>query len=169
MEQICKATVTFALQDSWAEKTRAFDIISLVDSICSDLLEQGLAVGFEHTEKLAISGRPVALKRAIVNLIKNGAEYGKSVDVSIIQTDKTVEIHIVDNGEGIPLEKMETLFSPFERLEDSRNRESGGLGLGMAIARSVVRSHGGEIELKNIEGKGLDAIIILPLSRASVN
>jgi signal transduction histidine kinase len=169
MEQICKATVTFALQDSWAEKTRAFDIISLVDSICSDLLEQGLAVGFEHTEKLAISGRPIALKRAIVNLIKNGAEYGKSVDVSIIQTDKTVEIHIVDNGEGIPLEKMETLFSPFERLEDSRNRESGGLGLGMAIARSVVRSHGGEIELKNIEGKGLDAIIILPLSRASVN
>ena len=64
---------------------------------------------------------------------------------------------------------METLFSPFERLEDSRNRESGGLGLGMAIARSVVRSHGGEIELKNIEGKGLDAIIILPLSRTSVN
>ena len=61
---------------------------------------------------------------------------------------------------------MEDLFAPFERLESSRNRDSGGLGLGMAIARSVVRSHGGEIELVNIEGRGLDAVIVLPLAPA---
>ena len=59
---------------------------------------------------------------------------------------------------------MELLFAPFERLENSRNRNSGGLGLGMAIARSVVRSHGGEIELANTENKGLDAVVVLPLS-----
>ena len=163
MEQICEATITFALQDSWSEKTRVFDIVSLVDSLCADLYEQGLDVHFELTEKIKFSGRPVALKRAITNLIKNGVEYGESVEVSIVKLDSVIKIHILDQGKGIPADKMEQLFSPFERLEHSRNRGSGGLGLGMAIARSVVRSHGGEVELKNIEDKGLDAIVILPI------
>lgn len=162
MEQICEATITFALQDSWSEKTRVFDIVSLVDSLCADLYEQGLDVHFELTEKIKFSGRPVALKRAFTNLIKNGVEYGESVEVSIVKLDSVIKIHILDQGKGIPADKMEQLFSPFERLEHSRNRDSGGLGLGMAIARSVVRSHGGEIELENIEYKGLDAIVILP-------
>lgn len=164
MEQICEATITFALQDSWAEKTRVFDIVSLVDSLCSDLSEQGLDVSFELAEKIKVAGRPVALKRAITNLIKNGVEYGNSVQVSIIRSDTVLKIHIIDDGKGIPVDKMELLFAPFERLENSRNRNSGGLGLGMAIARSVVRSHGGEIELANAENKGLDAIVVLPLS-----
>lgn len=164
MEQICEATITFALQDSWAEKTRVFDIVSLTDSLCSDLAEQGLNVYFELSDKIKFSGRPIALKRAIANLIKNGVEYGNSAYVSIVNKQDVIEIHILDNGNGIPVDKMEDLFAPFERLESSRNRDSGGLGLGMAIARSVVRSHGGEIELVNIEGRGLDAVIVLPLA-----
>lgn len=166
MEQICEATITFALQDSWAEKTRVFDIVSLTDSLCSDLAEQGLNVYFELSNKIKFSGRPIALKRAITNLIKNGVEYGNSAHVSIVNKQDVIEIHILDNGSGIPTDKMEDLFAPFERLESSRNRDSGGLGLGMAIARSVVRSHGGEIELVNIEGRGLDAVIVLPLTPA---
>lgn len=166
MEQICEATITFALQDSWAEKTRVFDIVSLTDSLCSDLAEQGLNVYFELSNKIKFSGRPIALKRAITNLIKNGVEYGNSAHVSIVNKQDVIEIHILDNGSGIPADKMEDLFAPFERLESSRNRDSGGLGLGMAIARSVVRSHGGEIELVNIEGRGLDAVIVLPLTPA---
>jgi len=164
MEQICEATITFALQDSWGEKSRIFDIVSLVDSLCCDLSEQGLAVTFEFRDKIKFSGRPIALKRALTNLIKNGVTYGESVQVSILKVDNIIEIHILDNGKGIPTDKMELLFSPFERLESSRNRNSGGLGLGMAIARSVVRSHGGEIELENIKNKGLDAVIVLPIS-----
>ncbi len=164
MEQICEATITFALQDSWGEKTRVFDIVSVVDSLCCDLSEQGLDVTFELRDKIKFSGRPIALKRALTNLIKNGITYGESVQVSIVKTDDVIEIHILDNGNGIPPDKMELLFSPFERLESSRNRDSGGLGLGMAIARSVVRSHGGEIELENIKNKGLDAVIVLPVS-----
>jgi len=164
MEQICEATITFALQDSWGEKSRIFDIVSLVDSLCCDLSEQGLAVTFELRDEINFSGRPIALKRALTNLIKNGITYGESVQVSILTVDNVIEIHILDNGKGIPTDKMELLFSPFERLESSRNKNSGGLGLGMAIARSVVRSHGGEIELENIENKGLDAVIILPNS-----
>jgi signal transduction histidine kinase len=166
MEQICEATVTFALQDSWGEQSRVFDIVSLVDSLCSDLAEQSLPVSFELRDKIKFSGRPIALKRAVTNLIKNGVSYGESVQVFINKTEDNVSIHIVDNGKGIPQDKMELLFSPFERLESSRNRNSGGLGLGMAIARSVVRSHGGEIELKNTATKGLDATIVLPFSKS---
>ncbi len=169
MEQICEATITFALQDSWAEKTREFDIVSFVDSLCADLSEQGLDVTFDLTQRIKFSGRPIALKRAITNLINNGVEYGKRVEVSIEESTDFIEIHIVDNGQGIPSDKMELLFAPFERLEDSRNRESGGLGLGMAIARSVVRSHGGEIELVNTENKGLDAIVVLPRSPSLID
>ena len=164
MEEICEATITFALQDSWTEKTREFDISSLVDSLCSDLHDQGFNVDFNFIEKINFYGRPITLKRAITNLIKNGVEYGKKVDVFIKKSDDFLEIHIIDHGKGIPEEKIEMLFAPFERLEHSRNRDSGGLGLGLAIARSVVRSHGGEIQLSNIDGKGLDATIILPMS-----
>ena len=164
MEEICEATITFALQDSWTEKTREFDISSLVDSLCSDLYDQGYDVNFKFTEKINFYGRPITLKRAITNLIKNGVEYGKKVNVFIKKLNDVLEIHIIDYGKGIPEEKIEILFAPFERLEHSRNRDSGGLGLGLAIARSVVRSHGGEIELSNTKEKGLDATIILPMS-----
>ena len=78
MEEICEATITFALQDSWTEKTREFDISSLVDSLCSDLHDQGFNVDFNFIEKINFYGRPITLKRAITNLIKNGVEYGKS-------------------------------------------------------------------------------------------
>ncbi len=162
MEQICEATVTFALKDSWSEDNRNFDISFLVESVCCDLAEQGLNVQFEWRNKIPYLGRPVAIKRALNNLINNGVEYGVAVNVFIEESDDTIAIHIADEGKGIPEEDKERLFEPFERLERSRNRTSGGLGLGMAIARSAIRSHGGEIELNNIADKGLDAVIILP-------
>lgn len=163
MEQICEATVTFALRDSWAEKDKNFDLISLIESLCCDLNEQDLDVTFEAKGKLAFLGRPTALKRAINNLIRNGVEYGNRVDVYVKHTKEVVEIHIQDEGSGIKAEDRERLFEPFERTEESRNRNSGGIGLGMAIARSVIRSHGGEIELNNRPEGGLDAVVILPV------
>lgn len=162
MEQICEATVTFALKDSWSEKDKKFDLISLVESLCCDLNEQELDVTFDAKGKLPFLGRPVALKRALNNLIRNGVEYGNKVEVFVIPNEKEIEIHIKDQGDGIKNEDKERLFEPFERTEESRNRNSGGIGLGMAIARSVVRSHGGEIELVNLPEKGLDAVVILP-------
>lgn len=162
MEQICEATVTFALKDSWSEESRYFDISSLVESLCCDLEDQGLGVQFEWSKKIPFLGRPVAIKRALNNLIKNGVKYGVRVNVYIEEIEDTIAIHIVDEGIGIPEEDKERLFEPFERSEQSRNRSSGGLGLGMAIARSVIRSHGGEIELNNLPDKGLDVVVILP-------
>lgn len=163
MEQICEATVTFALKDSWSEKNKHFDLTSLIESLCCDLNAQELDVSFDAQHKIPFQGRPIALKRAISNLIKNGVDYGHRVNVFIVQSTSTLEIHIEDEGNGIPDSEKERLFEPFERSEQSRNRSSGGMGLGMAIARSVVRSHGGEIELNNRPIKGLDAVIILPL------
>lgn len=163
MEQICEATVTFALKDSWSEKDKYFDLVSLIESLCCDLNEQNLNVEFLAEGTLAFQGRPIALKRALNNLIRNGVEYGERVKVNVYPVKQTIEIHIQDQGNGIPESEKERLFEPFERIEQSRNRESGGLGLGMAIALSVIRSHGGEIELRNILAKGLNVVVILPL------
>ncbi|MBU3005371.1 HAMP domain-containing sensor histidine kinase [Paraglaciecola arctica] len=163
MQQICEATVTFALKDSWSEKNKHFDLTSLIESICCDFQEQGLDVNFIAAQKLSFQGRPIALKRAFSNLIKNGVQYGKHVEVHIVLLQGIVEIHIEDEGKGICDADKERMFEPFERSEQSRSRDSGGLGLGMAIARSVVRSHGGEIELNNINKGGLDVVVILPI------
>jgi signal transduction histidine kinase len=130
--------------------------------LCCDFNEQAVDVSFVAKGKLPFWGRPIAIKRALNNLIKNGVEYGNKVDVFVVNNKEEIEIHIKDEGPGIKNEDKERLFEPFERTEESRNRNSGGIGLGMAIARSVVRAHGGEIELNNRSAKGLDVVVILP-------
>jgi len=163
MEQICEATVTFALKDSWSEENRTFDITSLLESLCCDLSEQGMAVDFELANKIIYVGRQIALKRAFTNLINNGVQYGISVHVSIVEVADGIDIHIKDIGPGIPESEKERLFEPFERIDESRSRDSGGLGLGMAISLSVIRSHGGTIHLNNRQEKGLDVVVFLPI------
>jgi signal transduction histidine kinase len=109
-----------------------------------------------------IEAQPIALKRAVANLIENAVVYGKRAEVRLAQTPEDFEIRIEDEGPGIPETEFERVFRPFYRLEASRNRDSGGAGLGLAIARSVVRSHGGDIVLENRPEGGLRATISLP-------
>jgi signal transduction histidine kinase len=89
----------------------------------------------------------VALRRAFSNLIDNGCKYGGEVCVSLADDGATLLIDIRDKGQGIPADQVERAFAPFQRLEESRNRETGGTGLGLTIARDVVVSHGGDIKL----------------------
>lgn len=164
MEHITKATISFAKQDSWLEKSRKVDICALIESLCLDLSDIGLNVTCDITDKINYSCRPVALKRAFSNLIENGVKYGKSVDVSIFKNDKSINIIIADQGQGIPEAEQQRMFEAFERLDDSRNQNSGGMGLGMTIALTAIQDHGGEIKLKNRVEKGLDVIVQLPLN-----
>jgi len=107
--------------------------------------------------------RPLALKRALVNLVANALKYGDAARLNLHTAAKTVQIDIDDNGPGIPTTDSETVFEPFRRLETSRNRETGGSGLGLSIARNIIRAHGGDITLRNLPEKGLRATITLPL------
>jgi signal transduction histidine kinase len=108
--------------------------------------------------------RPVALKRALANLVSNAESYGGSARVTMVPPEGgTVAVTIEDDGPGIPIEEMDRVFEPFHRLEQSRNRETGGVGLGLPIARNMLRAHGGDVVLKNKPEGGLKAIVTLPV------
>ncbi|MGE0241724.1 MAG: ATP-binding protein [Parvibaculaceae bacterium] len=162
MQKMTEATLTFAREESAVEETRSVDLSALVQSLSDDLADMGHDVTFDNGLKISYRCRADALRRAIRNLIENAVRYGKRARVSIARAEDTIDIVIEDDGPGIPPELAEQVFVPFYRLEDSRNRETGGVGLGLSIARSIVRNHGGDIRLVN-HANGLRAIITLPM------
>ncbi len=103
--------------------------------------------------------RPVLLRRALRNLIGNAVTYGKSATITVHQTGDSTSVEIVDDGPGIPEELIEGIFEPFTRTDASRNRATGGSGLGLTIARAIARSHGGDVTLENRSEGGLRATI----------
>ncbi|MDE1896919.1 MAG: ATP-binding protein, partial [Rhodospirillales bacterium] len=125
--------------------------------------DRAAALDYQGPQHMAINARPLALKRALSNLITNAMKYGDAACVTLHPPVKgAVRIDIEDEGPGIPQEEMERVFEPFRRLETSRNRETGGSGLGLSIARNIVRAHGGDILLAN-EAKGLRVSVTLPV------
>ncbi|GAA4902124.1 ATP-binding protein [Ferrimonas pelagia] len=162
MQQMSEATLAFVRDGSDTEATRQVDLNALLDSLCDDLAEQGKAVRFSESEQSAvIACRPLSLKRALRNLIENAVQYGEQADVAITADNQTVKITIRDQGPGIAPDKIEQVFEPFFRLESSRNRHTGGVGLGMSIARNILRSHGGDIQLQN-QHPGLLITLTIP-------
>ena len=124
--------------------------------------EMGREVTIEGAAAAPFLGHPQALKRCLNNLIDNAVTYGKRAALIVEDSDTQLRIGIRDAGPGIPEKEMERVFDPFYRLEQSRNRASGGTGLGLTIARNIARSHGGELSLRNIPGGGLEAVLTLP-------
>ncbi len=162
MQRMTEASVAFAREEATPEKTRKVDLAALIQSLCDDLAELDQDVAFEDPGRTPYACRPVGLKRALRNLIENAATYGRRARVSLATTAEGIEINIDDDGPGIPEQDRERVFEPFVRLEESRSPETGGIGLGMAIARSIVRGHGGDIVMQNRPEGGLRAIIRLP-------
>ncbi len=162
MQAMTEAALAFARDAATEEETRRVDLSALVASLCDDLADMGQDVQFLEEQKHPYACRPLSLKRALRNLIENAERYGKRARVSIKLGETELYINIDDEGPGIQGDKLERVFEPFVRLESSRSRETGGIGLGMSIARSIVRGHGGEILLNNREGGGLRVIVMLP-------
>ena len=162
IQTMTEAALAFVREEATAEATRTVDLSALVESLCDDLAELGHNVTFIDGTAINYRCRPDALRRAIRNLIENAVRYGECARVSVLLTAKSVDIAVEDDGPGIPDEVMEQVFAPFYRLEDSRNRETGGVGLGLSIARAIARHHGGDVVLGN-RAKGLQATICLPL------
>ena len=111
----------------------------------------------------AIQGREQALKRALTNIISNAFDYGQTVAVKLESNNNRMEITVDDDGPGIPEDKREDVFKAFYRIDGSRNKETGGVGLGLAIAKDVITSHGGKIELSDSDMGGLRVLISIPL------
>ena len=162
MERMTEATLAFAREEARREDTRTVDLAALVESLCEDLRDLDMDVTYDGPPSLLYPCRSVSLKRALRNLVENAVIYGGRARVTLEQTAVDVRVVIDDDGPGIPEADFERVFAPFVRLEESRSQETGGIGLGMSIARSIVRGHGGDITLANRAGGGLRATLHLP-------
>jgi signal transduction histidine kinase len=162
MDEMIGATLKFARDEAATEPARKTDIVSLVQSIVDDMGDAGLSVTMEPAQPIVCECRPATLKRALTNLIDNAVKYGQRAHVTVQKTGQNVEITIDDEGPGIPEAALSRVFEPFYRVEESRSRETGGVGLGLAIALSVVQAHGGKITLSNRPQRGLRARVTLP-------
>jgi signal transduction histidine kinase len=167
MESMVAATLAFGRDITATEPVTRIDLASLLRTILDeagdgapDLAE---ALSYTGPDHLPINARPLSLKRALTNLVGNALKYGDAARVTLSQKPpQTVQIDIDDNGPGINACDIETVFEPFRRLETSRNRETGGSGLGLSIARNIIRAHGGDILLQTRPGGGLRATVTLP-------
>jgi len=162
MTAMIEATLAFARDEAAAEPRRRVDLTAMLASIVDDMAAAGRAVTMAAAPPVVCECEPGALKRAMSNLIDNAVKYGKAAHVAIRTLPGTVEMTVDDEGPGIPEEALARVFQPFYRLEESRSRETGGIGLGLAIAQSIVQAHGGEITLANRREGGLRATIALP-------
>ena len=162
MEAMIASVLTFARDDTAEEPREVVDLAALVESICNDMADIDLPVDFHHQGRLAVACRPRALRRALANVIDNAVKYGERARVELIERQSQVTVRIEDDGPGIPDGEIDRVFEPFYRLERSRSRETGGTGLGLCVARTIVRAHGGDITLSNVPDDGLRADVVLP-------
>ncbi len=169
MQDMTEATLDFTQEDATKEDNRHVDMAALIGSLCDDLQDIGLNIEYDAAERLPYICRPGGIRRALKNLIENACYYGGRAQVKLrIQGEEKgrfdeIIISIRDDGPGIPEAEWDRVFDPFVRLESSRNRNTGGIGLGMAIARSITHAHGGEIYLQNMEPLGFEVQVRLPV------
>ncbi len=144
-----------------SEPPTEVDLAALVDAVVEDFREIGHEVVFEESERIRMRLRPGLMRRALRNLIENALKYAGAVEVSVTASAQSVAILVCDRGPGIPADRLGDVFEAFTRLETSRNKATGGIGLGLALARTIVRDAGGDITLANRDGGGLVARITL--------
>jgi signal transduction histidine kinase len=154
--------LTLARTGRAREAVRPVDLAALADAVVEEFRELGLAVDFEGSPRAVLAVQPNLLRRALRNLVDNALAYGGAGRVAVEERSGEIELRVEDEGPGIPADRLEEVLEPFRRLDGSRNRESGGAGLGLAIARAVAEAHGGRLELANRAEGGLRASLVLP-------
>lgn len=162
MDTMIGATLQFARDEAADEPRRRVDIAALLTSLVDNMADIGLPVTMQPAEPIIFECQTSALKRALSNLLDNAVKYGRQAHAAIRPTGEGIEITIDDEGPGIPEDELARVFQPFYRVEGSRNRETGGIGLGLAIALTIVQAHGGHLTLANRPEGGLRARVMLP-------
>jgi two-component system osmolarity sensor histidine kinase EnvZ len=162
MEKMIAGYLAFARgQDS--EPAVATDLPELLNEVASDARRRGGAVELTTDADMVVPIRPNAFKRCLMNLVENAIRHAKHVEITAHRLADSIEIAIDDDGPGIPEERREDVFRPFTRLDRSRNLETGSVGLGLTIARDVIRGHGGDITLSRAPKGGLRALLRMPV------
>jgi signal transduction histidine kinase len=162
IEAISRSVIDFATYEIVDEEQEKIDFWSLVDSIADNYPQVSFDKSSHASRGLICIGRPIALRRCVTNLVSNAVTYGDKAHLSLTQSGNDILLTIRDEGPGIPQEKLDEVFQPFRRVENSRNRQTGGFGLGLTIARNIARRGGGDIKLENDPKGGLRAELRIP-------
>ena len=162
MDSMIGMNLQFARVDGASERRKQVDLTAIVQSVVDEMSDAGLPVHMRTAPPILYKCQPVALKRAVRNLLDNAVKYGKSGSAELHVAVRSIEINIDDDGPGIPEAALSRVLEPFYRLDQSRSRETGGVGLGLAIAQGIVQAHGGTVTLLNRPLGGLRAKIVLP-------
>jgi signal transduction histidine kinase len=144
------------------EAVQPIDVTALISSLKEDAEEAGHTVTVTGDARSPVMGGAQALKRCLQNLIDNALAYGRRADITLRDEGGVLNISISDDGPGIPEGDIERVFEPFYRVEGSRNRNTGGSGLGLSIARNIAQAHGGSVRLRNLARGGLEATLRIP-------
>jgi signal transduction histidine kinase len=163
MEAMISAALTFVRDASRPGERTPLELSSLLESLCDEMAETGASTEVESSEKVVLEGDPMALRRLFSNLLDNAVKFGGRARTRVFRDASNAFVEIEDDGPGIPPSDREKVFEPFYRREPSRSRQTGGIGLGLAVVRSIARGHGGDVDLINRAGGGLTARVQLPL------
>jgi len=164
MEAMISATLAFVQDATRTGERTKLEVSSLVETVMDEAAETGADAAVEHAERAVVDGDPIALKRLVTNLVDNALKFGSSARGRVFAEAGMAVVEVDDDGPGVPEGEIERAFEPFQRLEGSRSRETGGAGLGLAVVRAIARGHGGEVTLLNRAEGGLRARVTLPLA-----
>ncbi|WP_425229458.1 sensor histidine kinase [Sphingomonas sp.] len=165
MRAMIAATLVFARDEAAPAQAARVDLGSLLDSLVEDMAVAGAPVKLTAGDRAIVRGDPGALRRLFANLIANAVRYGDTAALSWQMVDDAVAVRVDDAGPGLGGADAERLFEPFVRGESSRNRATGGAGLGLAIVRTIATRHGGTVMLSDrVDGVGARAEVMLPIA-----
>ena len=165
MEQMISALLVF-IRGAGEGRRERIDLLSVIECAVDDATHQGGKVHIETATPLQVDADPLALRRLFANLIDNALKYGHSAGARVFVRAGEAVVEIQDSGPGLPAPELERVFTPFYRTDVARNLDAGGVGLGLAVARSIARAHGGDLVLRSGAG-GLTAVTRLPLAHAA--
>jgi signal transduction histidine kinase len=158
------ATLAYARDNAHLEAASAFDVAVLLQAVCEEREDAGGQARYEGPAHLSFVGRPRMLKRAFANLADNAVKYGGGAEIRLADPGDAIVVTVDDGGPGIPSAELGRVFEPFYRVDASRSRATGGVGLGLAVVRAAVEAHGGSVLLANRPEGGLTAVVRLPRS-----
>lgn len=161
MDEMIRATLDYLRGSADAEARVPLDVNALVDSIREDQLALGHAVRVTGRAEPLLA-QASALRRCVVNLVENAIRYGQCAELRLIDSRDVLRLEVHDRGPGLPQAELGKVMAPFYRVEGSRNRQHGGVGLGLSIAHDIARHHHGELQLRNGDAGGLVASLTLP-------
>jgi two-component system osmolarity sensor histidine kinase EnvZ len=162
MQGMLEGYLAFARGDA-GEATAPTDLRSILEELKSDAERHGASVSIDAHGTLQVKVRPNAIKRCLANLVANAQRHGHNISLQASREQRFITIHVDDDGPGIAPEHREDVFRPFYRLDSARNQDESGAGLGLAIARDIARSHGGDVSLAKSAMGGLRATVRLPV------